>query len=65
MNERIVKFKDGTYGIRRGYFLYSYRDLKDPIFWWGINSYSFKDCRGSIDRVEQLFSYTQDVGEPI
>lgn len=50
----IVKFKDGTYGIRRfsfKYFYYEYKELNlystyNTPFWWDKNSFHFMKSKG-------------------
>ena len=45
---KIVKFKDGTYGVRRlSLFGYEYKDFRNPQFWWLRNSQYFPDCHGT------------------
>lgn len=35
-NIKIIKFKDGNYAIRRGYFgMYGYYSINGEAFWWG------------------------------
>jgi hypothetical protein len=54
---KIVKFENGKYGIRKGWFPYSYQYLdlvttKNNEFWWGTESVFFEtDCQGTKERV--------------
>lgn len=38
---KIVKFKNGKFGVRRGFMpgFYSFLDMKDGEFWWSIQSH--------------------------
>ena len=70
---KIVKFKDGTYGIRKGFRLlgwveYWYRDLVSQrlCLWWRTGSGYFKDCKGTKDAVlGYLNKPPVDYGTPI
>ena len=59
---KIVKFKDGTYGVRRltlgGY---EYKDFRSPRYWWLITSKFFADCRGTLTEAE----YYTDKGKVV
>ena len=47
---KIVKFDDGTYGVRSFFWpFYTYRDLKDTQFRWSSTSRHFKDCKGTLE----------------
>lgn len=62
---QIVKFKDGTYAIRRTscFGKYEYRDLVSrQEYWWGVDSDNFKDCL--IDQPQDLED-NMDYGTPI
>lgn len=50
---KIVKFKDGTYGVRRlTLFGYEYKDFRSLKHWWSLNSICFADCRGTLAEAE-------------
>ena len=50
---KIVKFKDGKYGVRRlTLFGYKYKDFRVVPFWWSRNSRFFSDCRGTLTEAE-------------
>ncbi len=37
---KIVKFNDGTYGVRRGFWpFYEYKDFYSLGFWWSLGDY--------------------------
>ena len=57
---KIVKFKDGTYGIRRGNWLigYSFRDMKafsPSDLWWSINEHVGRCCHGKKEDAEKMY----------
>ena len=58
---KIVKFKDGTYGVRKWFGFYLYQDLTIPGLWWSRNSKFFSDCRGTLSQAE----YFSDKGTVI
>lgn len=31
---KLVKFNDGTFGVRRGWFFYQFADKQDQFYWW-------------------------------
>ena len=50
---KIVKFKDGTYGVRRlTLFGYKYKDLRSLRHWLSRNSPYFSDCHGTLAEAE-------------
>ena len=56
---KIVRFKDGAYGIRRFTpFGYQYKDIAycPDRLWWGITSSYFKDCKGTLKEVVKMFN---------
>ena len=61
---KIVKFQNGSYGIRKWSFGYQYKDLKDH-FWWSLQSNHFKDCQGTIAQVLDVFKQKKDKGVPV
>lgn len=71
---KIVKFKDGKYGVRQWSlfdFGYLFLDLNSPKFWWGPDKHFFRnDCRGTLDEVREAIRRHEnmksaDLGEPI
>ena len=59
---KIVKFKDGSYGIRRGWlFGYEYKDLRGS-FWWRISETYFIDCKGTKEQVMKFYRNKNDKG---
>lgn len=48
---RLVKFDNGTYGVRAGWlFGWRFRDLTTPGFCWHRGSAWFFDCQGTKER---------------
>lgn len=63
---KIVKFKDGSYGIRKGVlFFYSYLDLFNQSYWWHFGYKTMAYCRGTLEECEKLYNLMTDKGEPI
>ena len=63
---KLVKFKDGTYGVRKMvWFEFMYLDLTDPSHWWTINCSDFNNCKGSKEEAEKGFIRVTDYGTPI
>lgn len=50
MVKRIVKFKDGQYGIRRWLFGFEYLDLSNRCTWRRSTSLYFDNCKGSFKK---------------
>lgn len=64
---KIVKFKNGKFGIRRrywGFLWYEYKDLNNNC-WWGINSRWMKDCIGTYEQCLEIFHDSNDTGTPL
>lgn len=62
----IVKFKDGKYAVRKGYFKYTYEYLdKDSLNWWSSLSSCDSYCKCSSKRAQELLIIVTDKGTPI
>ena len=47
MTYKLVKFKDGMYGARKGFFFYSYLDINSPLrYQWCWTSAVNQWCKG-------------------
>lgn len=71
MKPKLVKFKNGTYAIRRWslvWLQYEYKDLKQD-YWWPKRSRFFNDCVGTEercrDRMKNLEPEFSDFGTPV
>lgn len=63
---KIVKFKDGTYGVRRlTLFGYEYKDFRSIEFWWSRNSQYFPACHGTLTEAEYYTEYYTDKGKVV
>ena len=64
---KIVKFVDGTYGIRRGFFRHRYRDLRGAWnHWWRLDSEYAHNCRNKdLDLVISRYNELTDKGTPV
>ena len=65
---KLVKFSDGTYGIRKGNFFsgYKYLDLKEKTqYWWYKSSEYFEDCKGSEEQVRKVYNHHNVTDEVI
>lgn len=62
---KIVKFKNGSYGVRTWCFGFRYLDLRSPCFRWALGSRFIGDCQGTKEEaLHALWLYT-DRGQPI
>lgn len=61
---KIVKFKDGKYGIRKGVFNFSFKELSGD-YWWTRNSGFFSECKGNLKEVEKAWNNLFDYGEVV
>lgn len=53
MFKRIVKFSDGTYGVRKWCFLgYKMLDIYDCDYWWYGNGYWSVYCKGTLEEAK-------------
>lgn len=65
---KIVKFKNGKYGIRRrflGFLWYQYKDLTGNSLWWSISSPWMKDCIGTYEQCREILHDQNDTGTPL
>jgi hypothetical protein len=63
-----VKFRDGTYGIRRRicFFFFQYKSLDDGPYWWGRRSQFFVDCKTRDNGVmNEKWVQLTDAGRPL
>jgi hypothetical protein len=69
----IVKFKNGTYGIRKTNFLFKilgsaglFKDLRSHRnYWWFSSSEFFQDCQSkNLQDVEEIFKMLVN-GDPV
>ena len=59
MNRKIVKFRDGSYGIRKkvGLFRrYRFQSLNNPEFWWEAGHHCSQYCKGTLDQVLKVYN---------
>ncbi len=62
---KIVRFKDGTYGIRKWFGVYWYKDLRSSGTWWVKNSPWFGYCKGNRSTVLRNLETIIDSGKII
>lgn len=68
---KLVKFKDGSYAIRRRVsilFGYEYYDLRpEGIFWWSQDSHNRQNyCHNSdLDEIMPIYHRLTEIGKPI
>ena len=65
---KLVKFKDGTYGVRKWSWLslsYRYLDLKHGFYWWDRSSSFFRGCKGTEARSRSLMNSISDRGKVV
>jgi len=68
---KIVKFKNGKYGVRRGVAFegdFEYLDLESLKHWWDLD-HEFMNCaEGTLDAAEKGLAWLnreRDFGEPV
>lgn len=46
-NYKLIKFNDGTFGVRRGWVDYKFKDFKAILynFWWYEDDFCFGSCK--------------------
>ena len=63
---KLVKFEDGTYGVRRSLIIcYIYKDLDSNHHWWLRNATYFSDCKGTLERAQEVINNRGDIGNPV
>lgn len=63
---KLVKFKDGKFGVRKGFWpFYLYRDFDSPRLWWGNKSVHFRDCKTDEHTARQSLLNYGDNGEVV
>ena len=62
----IVKFKDGTFGVRR-HFLgrFEFADFRSLGLWWAADSNFITDCHVTLEQAKARFDALTDIGTPI
>ncbi len=69
MKHQIVKFKDGTHGVRKDSSIgFQYLDLETPKYWWPLGSEYQPHTKGTLEAChEALQEHINifDEGEPI
>lgn len=64
---KLVKFNDGTFGVRSGnfFFGYAYADLVTSNLWWPLESAWISDCKGSESAARKRLERYTDKGTPV
>lgn len=58
---KLVAFKDGTYGVRRGWIIKEFLDLKEPRkFTWHLDNNRDKYCKGNREQAEYALILYED-----
>jgi len=61
---RLVKFKNGKYGLRTFWFFgWHFRDLANIKFNWTRSDRYFEDCQGSIELCKSVMDSTDGLGK--
>jgi hypothetical protein len=64
-NIQLVKFEDGTWGVRKGWVFFKFRDLRYwESQWYNKNSRMYKECRGEEKQAKRAYEVVMDNGEP-
>jgi len=65
---KLVKFKDGSFGVRHWSLFDGYRfaDLStEHDFWWKVGSRHFGDCKSTEERAREVLNIKLDIGEVV
>lgn len=65
---KLVKFKNGQYGIRRFWLIplkYEYLDFECPCYWHKTEYPYFKSCKTTKKKAQEHFEQLTDKGEPV
>lgn len=60
---KLVKFKNGNYGIRRGFIFHEF--VSDNGFWWSKSESKQIKLEHTQEEAERLFNLLSDKGEPV
>lgn len=63
-NYKIVKFSNESYGLRRGYYWFKYKDLNGGYWWYKGDGY-FSECQGTLEQVRKIKSRFTDIKETV
>ncbi len=44
-NIRLIRFRDNSYAVRKGWIFYEYFDLYSKCLWWSKDSIHIGDCK--------------------
>lgn len=61
----IVRFKNGSYAVRRRHLFFGYRYLSASGNWWRRHSLFFSNCMFGKDEVKKRLADWQDFGTPV
>jgi len=59
---RKVRFKDGSFGIRKGIFIYKFKSLGANSSWWSLRGRWISNCKGSEKLVDKILDSMLDNG---
>ena len=65
---KIVKFRDGRYGVRRGVWLFmidSFADLHTRGLYWSIGTKYIDDCKGTLEQAQAAYDHITDYGTEV
>ena len=64
---KLVKFKDGKYGLRKwGLFLgFQFLDLEDIGYWWSSLKHVKNHCKGTIKQCLEAIEENGDYGKVV
>ncbi len=59
---KIVKFKDGTYGIRKLTIIgYQFLDIEKADYWWFNKEYVNTKCKGTLEQTKEAMKKHKEV----
>lgn len=62
---KLVKFRDGKYGVRRGWLTFKFFDFTGGGCWWPLNKYPefASSCRVEKQKAKKFIEHATDMGE--
>lgn len=62
---KLVKFKDGTFGIRYGFIFHKYQDFKNESYKWPSGHRHMIDCKTTEEKARRFFNAISNKGEVV
>jgi hypothetical protein len=64
---KIVQFKNGTYGVRKGSWFseYTYLDMRNRDVYFWHQQYRKEYCEGTLEQAIRRLNESVDIGKPV